>query len=57
MILSTKGQLSPFKKLRQMRWKLGGGEDQEHKGKCSEKGRPYESARDVVRKTCRQPPK
>ena len=28
-----------------------GGEDQEHKGKCSEKGRLYKSARYVVRET------
>ena len=33
-----------------------GVDDQEHKGKCSEKVRPYESARDVVHETCRQFP-
>ena len=34
-----------------------GKEDQELKGKCSEKGCPYEYVCDVICETCRQPPK
>ena len=39
---SVKAQCILIAQNRKMK---GGGEDQEHKDKCSEKGRPYESAR------------